>query len=340
MTIENTAKETPVFVHDAITESDLNQQTDADSNGVDVIQDGEEITIEIDIDDADDMDAAKEEMIQALQDFIDESGGQVELMIDYVIGITETRANIAKAETIEDFEHAFMESIIMPLAKASASLPNPNLTISTLMSFGDAMMTTELSHIRELGIAKVDISQADFNRMRRYFMKVCQNGIGVEGVDAALRDVARYHEQKASDTLPDIPQTKFGFFKRLKMMKGCAQKQMDMLRNLVKQSHNLHDIEIWYSRYMLSAPIEYAKEHGYLIPAQAAAMATDEQVKKDCAQLAQSMGYDCDSADVDYQRVAHAMRTFCVNKTGYSYVENWLFAATSKHEDLQGSLLQ
>lgn len=311
---------------------------EATGSNIEINKSDEELEIAFDLD-TDEPDEALAELAAALSEFLDESDGQANLAIDYVIGVVESKTKIAKAETVEDFERALIESIVLPVARASQPAPNPNVPISVLMTFDDAMIVSELHHLEESCTLNVDVSLVDFNRMRSYFMYLCRTGIGHEAVDAALRDIALYHEQAENGTLPDIPKVKFGFFKRLKMMKACAKKQMGVLKNLLKQSHNMRDIEIWYSRYMLSAPIEFAKEHGYLEPAKAAAMATDVQVKKDCAQIAQSMGYDCDTWDVDYERVAHAMRTFCVNKTGYSYIENWLFAAISKHENQTGSLL-
>lgn len=309
-----------------------------DNGGLTIEREGDGIVIAVDLDEENDL-AAIEELTKALSEFLDESDGQAGLAVDYIVGVVEAKAKIARAQTAEEFEQAFAESVVLPLAQAAKGAPNPNVAVSALMGFDDAEMLSEIGSFEKSGIMNVDPSQIDLARLRAHFMKLCREGIGDEATDAALRDVARYHEQRESGTLPEIPQVKLGFFKRLKMMKACATKQMGVLRNLLKQSHNLRDIEIWYSRYLLSAPIEFAREHGYTEPAKAAAMATDEQVKKDCAQLAQSMGYDCESWDVDYARVAHAMRTFCVNKTGYSYVENWLYAAMSRHDGFDGALL-
>lgn len=117
------------------------------------------------------------------------------------------------------------------------------------------------------------------------------------------------------------------------------KKQANMLRNLFKQSHNMRDIEIWYSRYLLAAPIELAKDEGFWDAALEAGAKSDAAIKKECAEIAQAMGFDYQPWDVDYDRIHRAMRTFCVNKTGYSHVINWIYAASVQADGKKGSLL-
>lgn len=275
-----------------------------------------------------------QELTSALSQFLDESDGNAKLAIDYIVGITEGKQKISKSQTIEELESAVVENIVLPLARSASSLPNPNDAVSSLMMIDDKVFVDEISSVRDSGIADegIDFDALDFNRMKDKFISLCAAGVGDAATDAALNDVVRYHRQKEQGNLPDIPRIKFGFFKKLKMARNVIKKRANMLRTMIKQAHNKHDIEIWYSRYALAAPIEFAKEEGFIMSLAQAAVTNDAIIRQDCAQIAQAMGFECNSWDIDYARVAQGMRTFCVNKTGYSYPENWLYAVTSKWE--------
>lgn len=275
-----------------------------------------------------------QELTNALSQFLDESDGNAKLAIDYIVGITEGKQKISTSRTIEELESAVIENIVLPLARSASSLPNPNDAVSSLMMIDDKVFVDEIDSVRNSGIADegIDFDALDFSRMKDKFISLCAAGVGDAATDAALNDVVRYHRQKEQGNLPDIPRIKFGFFKKLKMAHNVLKKQANMLRTMIKQAHNKHDIEIWYSRYALAAPIEFAKEEGFIMSLAQAAVTSDAVIRQDCAQIAQAMGFECNSWDIDYARVAQGMRTFCVNKTGYSYPENWLYAVTSKWE--------
>lgn len=284
--------------------------------------------------DADVSDDVLQELTDALITFLGETDGNGRIAVDYIVGLTEGRVKISQAKTIEELERAIVDNMVLPLARSAAGLPNPNSAVSSLLSVDDKAFLAEFHHLTGEGLVNedVDVDAIDFARMETYFIQLCASGIGDAPTDAALADVAKYHVQRRDGNLPEIPHVRFGFLKKIKMARQVLKQQARMLRTMLKQTHNLHDIEIWYSRYALSAPIEIAKEEGFVRSLAVASAMSDEAVRADVAQISCAMGFDCTAESVNYARVAQGMRTFSVNKTGYSYPENWIYAAMSRWE--------
>lgn len=277
---------------------------------------------------ADDEDALVE-MQKALEEFLamtPDSGGAV---VDYITSTISYKQKVAKAETVEELEHAFVDSIVYPIASAAEKMETfqqSNAALSTLMVMSPSEMMSELANYVFAGIADEELAmKVSLARMDDYFTALCRQGCGYEVADTYLADVACYRDQKKRDALPVITPVK-GFLKRFRARKGCIKEQIKMGSSAIKQIHSLRDVEIWYSRYALTAPIKYARE-GFVAPLMEIATAPDDYIRKECAFLAEQAGYECSPEDFDVARVRHAMRTFCVNKTGYSHPENWLMAS-------------
>lgn len=266
------------------------------------------------------------ELTDAIGEFLDE-GGQADRLIAYVVRSAKYREKMQNAESVDEIEDIVVEKAIMPIVAAAEQgsgdvLP---LVFPVLASYGEETAKQDVLDYLRGGDIRINIETISYERIMEKFTAKCRRGVGDDEIDTYLADVAHYHMQQKRGELPKLGKVK-GFFKNLKAHKKCLDKQAKSIMTAEKQVRTKSDAEIWFSRYLLAAPIELAKD-GFLTPISHIAFYDDSLLRKECSFYAKQVGIDMEEEDVDLANVKSAMRAFCVSRTGYSHAAHWLAAA-------------
>lgn len=266
------------------------------------------------------------DMVDTVGRFFD-AGGDAASLIAFVECSASLRQRMRQSSTIDEVEDVIAEKAIMPIVQAALNDSDnaAKLVFPILSSYCESEVQRDLLDYLRAGDLTVSTSGISKTRIMNKFVNKCRNGIGYDEIDACLMDVATYHRQKTQGTLPQISKVK-GVFTNLKAQKECLKRQAKAIITAEKQVHTKSEAEIWFSRYLLAAPIELAKE-GFLTPISHIAFYGEELIRKECAFYAKQLGLELAEEDVNVDHVKSAMRAFCVNKTGYSHAAHWLAAA-------------
>lgn len=278
-----------------------------------------------------DDEALTEALLGVITDFADEiDADNAETAVGMIVSKIGYRNHLVAAETSEEIEKAIIDWTVRPTIETAVKTNTPVEILSIFMGYNRDDIEQGISE----AVAGEDITQEqadelDRTRMEQYLIEVLAESTGNEAADAALNDVRTYFLQERSGNLPKAPVStkKLNFFTRCRIVNQCLKKQVEMLRSIGKNIKTLGDLEVWYSRYAYGAPLEMIKETGYAKLFRYVAPTSKEEILKDCVRIARELGYqDAGETSFDYENISRAMRAYCVNKTGYSYPMNWLYA--------------
>lgn len=270
---------------------------------------------------------ALDAMTESIRGFIGE-GGDAEALIAYVTEVVGSRMQIGDAASAAEAERAIARRAVVPIcaaAKIDSALGDATL-FSILANYDESAIAEDIEDSVLAGDLTIPADEIDVGSVMDAVIELCVEGLGEDaGIDSVLSDVARFHRQRRGDELPKIDVIR-GFWKNLKAQRRCLHKQVETMESASRFVSGRRDVQIWFSRYLLGAAIELAKE-GYVVPLKHIACYGGDLIRDECSYFAKHVGVDLPKGDVDLDQVRSAMRSFCVSKTGYQNASCWLSVA-------------
>lgn len=281
---------------------------------------------------------ANEKVLERLADSVRDvvgSGGSAEGLIAYATSAVESKMQLSHARDMREVEKAIAASAVIPLCRAAEADPaiKHGALFLMLVEYSEDDARTDFEKAIEAGGIDIEGDDGEAFSAKRVVAELeqmCSEGFGCDDeIDSILSDVSRFRRQRSAGELPSIEPMR-GAFKRFKAYWSCVREQAKSITAGAKFANSKRDAEIWFSRYLLGAPIETAKM-GYWRPLGDVAGLDDKALRRECSFYAKQIGVELAEGDVGLGNVKSAMRMFCASKTGYQNASSWLLAISGDY---------